>query len=444
MKKFISTLLILLLSIAFVACSQESADTQPSGKVTDSETAKSDIDSEPDREIIIADGKSSSLHVVIPTRSSRVPTYAKDKLFYFVKNTSGAELKDGPASDGGFELIIGNTDREESKLLKAEIKKDQYAIKIGGGKVVMVAGSSAFLYEAMEYFIENYLTVAGDKITVNTLSELYIGKGNSSTLRYKLLSLPYRMIVQNKLADNAPNDIIHKVAESPIAQGGCNDGEYFYQAFINKDKASNEENNICYIVKSKPDMNTATNDTVLVSGRLSLNHANDITYNSRTHELIVAHNNPNRTTLSVVDPDTLTVKRTLTIPYLIYSITYSPERDIYMVGLAGGQTMRYLSAEFTEIQGSKIFSPTNDTKDYVTQGICSDEIFVYHTLWNPKGSVENYDVNVIAVYDWYGNFVCLIGTEIELESENISVMDGELYICAANAGSGAYLYKITP
>ncbi len=448
MKKYISILLVLLCLTTLTSCNGEPNETQATDAAS-GDASSDDVGTEesalPDREIVIADGSSSSLYVIIPRRSTQMALYARDKLSYFVESTTGAKIKSGSGNGEDFELILGNVNRDEVTELKKKLNSEQYGIKISGGKIVIAAHNLAFLYDAMDYFINNYLTVSENKIVVNTLSDIYIGRGDKTSLLYKLKVAKDNYITADiKRENNAPHDMIHKVAESPIAQGGCFDGEYFYQAFINKDKASNEAANICYIVKSKPDMNTDTNDTVLVSKQLSLNHANDITYNSRTHELIVAHNNPNRTTLSIVDPDTLVIKSTFSIPYSIYSITYSPQRNIYMVGLAGGQSMRYLSADFKEIAGSEIFLPTDKTEGYITQGICSDDIFVYHTLWNNKGSADKYNINVIVVYDWYGNFIGIIGTEIDLEGENISVNNGTIYISAANAGTGAYLYCITP
>jgi hypothetical protein len=70
----------------------------------------------------------------------------------------------------------------------------------------------------------------------------------------------------------------------------------------------------------------------------------------------------------------------------------------------------------------------------VTQGIGSDDNYVYCVLYEP---------NVIIVYDWYGNYVSIIelGTDFfGQEPENISVIDDTIYVTAVE--SGACLYKI--
>ncbi len=459
MKKLISLALALITVLSLVACVGEGpAETTPAPTPeasTPEETpeASTPVETDPpappatDREIVLADNGTTTAYIVMPRGKSQNTVYAKDKLFYFIKNNSGVELDFGKKKDHEFEILLGNTGREESNELAATLTGNQYAIKIGKGKVVISATEFAFLYDAVEYFIENYLKVEDNRIVVNTVSDTYIGEGDTTSLRYIFSKSKSDSLKADMYrADGWPDDIV-AYPEGPTTnvQGGCTDGTYYYQAFIYKDVGSNEEKNPCMILKHKLDFDPNTNDFIAASEILSLNHTNDITYNARTNELIVVHNNPNRTTLSVIDPDTLTLKRKVTIPYRVYSIAYDYARDLYVFGLSGGQDMGFLDAEFKEVPGMTGITSTDKTAGYTTQGITCDDTFIYHTLWNSPGNSEDYNRNVIVVYDWYGNFVATIGTQIEIESENLDIIDGHLYVVANSwGGKAAYIYRIEP
>lgn len=232
------------------------------------------------------------------------------------------------------------------------------------------------------------------------------------------------------LIDNDDCEYLYTVAfpsnEINITQGGYSDGNYFYQAFIKKDKESNERNNVVRIVKS----DAKTGKLVMTSGDLALNHANDITYNPKLHALLVVHNNPNRTLVTLIDPDTLEMVRTVNLPFDIYCISYNEKRDLYVAGISGGQNFRFLDADFNPVGDLHI--ATSKTTGYTTQGVSTDDDYIYFVL---------YKQNVITVYDWEGNFVKIIKFNVgNIEPENVSVVNGEIYVtCHAR---GAKVYRI--
>ncbi len=214
--------------------------------------------------------------------------------------------------------------------------------------------------------------------------------------------------------------------DCPIAQGGWFDGRFWYQFFIDKDTGSNEQNNRVRLVK----YDTATQETVRISDLLPLNHANDLTYDSRRGLLVAVHNKPNRELVSFLDPETLTVTETVTLPCKIFSLAYSPERDMYVAGIAGGQTFCLFDAGFRQVSG--VFTPTPDTAGYVTQGCACDARYIYFVL---------YAQNVVTVYDWDGNHVRTLPVIVSGEPENLAQAGGCLYIGSATVG-GAELTRI--
>jgi hypothetical protein len=135
----------------------------------------------------------------------------------------------------------------------------------------------------------------------------------------------------------------------------------------------------------------------------------------------------------VVTPETLTVVGTETIGNSIYSIDYNPTTDRYVVGLSGGQSFCILDADFKVV--SRVNDPTPRTKGYTTQGVTSDDRYIYFVLYHKSP-------NVITVYDWDGKFVTLIELDIgTIEPESIAIVRHEIYIFCGLSGEGR-LYRI--
>lgn len=211
--------------------------------------------------------------------------------------------------------------------------------------------------------------------------------------------------------------------ECTAEQGGYTDGTCHYQFFIKKDEASGEKNNIVRLVK----YDMEKQETVAVSDRLFLNHANDLTYNPKTGMLVAVHCAYDGRILSMISPETLEVTGTVTLERGVHSITYNESRDQYVVGLNGGQNFQILDANFAAI--SAVHQGSSITRTYTTQGISSDDAYIYFSY---------YEENVITVFDWDGNFVSLIYLDIMGEEpENVSVVGDEIYVITTADGGAA-------
>lgn len=216
------------------------------------------------------------------------------------------------------------------------------------------------------------------------------------------------------------------------AQGGCSDGKYHYQGFIHKDMTSNEINNTCVITKT----DLATGEHVAHSEYLRLNHCNDITYNSKTNQLIVSHCLPDKRSsfVSILDPETLTILETRELDVGIYCIEYNAKRDKYVVGIFGGQDFRFLNGDLT-LADDVVYPATTKTAQCITQGVGANDDVICFALFRP---------NMIAVYDWEGNFLCTIDTDLQYEPENLTIVDSQIYVSCLMNGNRAVLYRITP
>ena len=79
------------------------------------------------------------------------------------------------------------------------------------------------------------------------------------------------------------------------------------------------------------------------------------------------------------------------------------------------------------------FKGSERVEGYTKQGICCDDEYIYFLY---------YKLNAVAIYDWDGNFVTLIYFDVLGEPENISVVNGTIYVACGESGI-ATLYKLT-
>lgn len=324
------------------------------------------------------------------------------------------------------EIIIGDTNRDESAAVKAQLEPYTFAIKFVGSKIVIVGDNESLLCDAIQYFTANYL--ASDKVESGEGSLKLISTEDYVSVS-KVASFAELVSSASVLESEAKTAYTVPRPSSAIktVQGGCLVGKYFYQAFLQKDTASDEQNNIVRIVKYDTEQKKVEKE----SADLALNHANDITYNSKLGLLVVVHNNPNRTHVSFVDPETLEITETKVIEYKIYCIDYHAKTDTYVIGLSGGQTFRIVDADFKAV--GDVFQPTEQTKGYTTQGCAMDDNYIYFVLYNK---------NVITVYNHQGEFVTLIKLDLgAIEPENISIAGDKIYVGCA--GNGCKVFEVS-
>ena len=193
-------------------------------------------------------------------------------------------------------------------------------------------------------------------------------------------------------------------------QGGGTDGKYLYHAFVTPN-TPDKKPQTAVIVKLDP----ATGEIIKVSERLATDHSNDITYNPRLNKLMVVHNAPNFASVSLIDPETLELVETKTLPLNIFSMDYNAKRDRYVVGKSGGQDFATLM-DLTDIRHHYAAINTR----FTTQGVCCDDDYIYFVQHNRP---------CIMKYDWTGAFVeyiPLVG--IDHEPENICIINGKMYV----------------
>lgn len=135
------------------------------------EGSESGSDTEPPKEPavildVIAGGETSYTIVRSSTASSAVTEISVRLRDAISPLAPTVQLKEdyllGDAKPGEYEILLGKTNRDETAEVLETLKYDDYAIKIVGKKIVITAHNDSALNAAVEYFIENIVSLGSD------------------------------------------------------------------------------------------------------------------------------------------------------------------------------------------------------------------------------------------------------------------------------------------
>ena len=364
----------------------------------------------------------------MPESASYCVLYARDRIQLSINSLVGVSL----AEEGKypFEVLIGDAS-DEALTLKATLKEDEYAIKLVENKLIIVAANEAFLYEAAKYFVDNYLQEPFARIGENELTLLTDDidvkrEGDKSSVHYNVsLGTHFNAVgVATYTLNNEKYGATDADPRIYRRQGGCFNGEIYYQVFITK------KEELAVIGRQ----NVITGELIYSEPRY-MEHSNDATYNPYTDRLYVG----NGTTVWVYDGTTLEFIETLTLSHSAARLSYSPERNKYVVASyriydeSFNYTGVYLKSQLSTLYGDL---------DLTSQGTACDDTFIYSLVFE---TVETGVYNAyLGIFDWYGNTLAFVSVEIpgKFEPENISIVDGKLYIGACSTQPIATLYEI--
>lgn len=194
-------------------------------------------------------------------------------------------------------------------------------------------------------------------------------------------------------------------------QGGCRDEKYAYYA-LNSGGDSRESVTRIY----KVDLSSF--QVVMQSGDMYISHANDIAYDPHNRRLVVSWCDIEPDKVGIVDPDTLTLRETLTIPQRHFSIAYCADRHTYVAGKSRTYDLALLDDNFEP------HTLLTGVEGFVKQGLECDSELIYF-LHSAKAD------NTVFVYDWQGNLRRRILIPYEAEGENLFIT-GDRLVCAFN------------
>jgi len=204
-------------------------------------------------------------------------------------------------------------------------------------------------------------------------------------------------------------------------QGGCFNGTSYYQALITK----NEET--ARIMKK----NVVTGKLTF-SELIPMGHANNMFYLPTTNCVYVSCSSGGYYTF---DADTLEYKGVGSLGNLSGYLFYLPKTNTYI----------HSSGAIYDESFKKISSITKEPGENIgatAQGYCADENYIYQLRCQGIGSEKYY--TYVQIHDTSGKYIGTVTVKIpeNFEPENISVVDGELYIAACTKQPVATLYKV--
>lgn len=319
------------------------------------------------------------------------------------------------------EILVGETNRPESVEVLASLPDNSYAVVRRGNKIVIVGTDPNLTVLAMQNFEKNILQNAercGE-------GKLIFSDSDAVTITYDA-PLTFKKLVESGYAVTAKTEyVMHSPAYTTdvrVAQGAASDGTHVY--FVIRDV----DDRGAVINKHRLD----NGERVAQSEVIQVGHGNDATFDTKHNRLVIAHGGDQGKRLTMVDPDTLEVVEVVNIPAGSGAITYSVEKDRYAIS-QGGSTLHYLTSDFKLIESFK----RTGNESYVPQGMGSDEDYIYFPMSGERD-------NVLAVYDWAGQYVTTVTVPDKFESESFFWVNGQYYIAyyRGASDSGAYLYRV--
>ena len=207
-----------------------------------------------------------------------------------------------------------------------------------------------------------------------------------------------------------------------VPQGSCTDGKHIYVILSNNEKQNYRS------ALAKIDIETL--ELVSVTPGLDVGLSNDLTYNTKTGEIIIVHNSPNADKVTFIDADTMETTREATLDLDIYALAYNSAEDCYYAGLSGGYDFVKLDENLTQVSLPYSGYPIG----YTRQGMDCDGRYVYFALA---------DKNSVAIYRADGTLVNIVTLPATYGSiQSICHTKNSFYVTYSLPKGGAEIYEL--
>ncbi len=412
-KRILALILAALTLLALISCDKEETpgETEESVKYFD----------------LLVDGKAPA-RFIRPDKSPLSLTRGLSALYSSLTTEypdAGFKVKSDHLAPGEApaekEILVGLTNREGAEEFNASVPANCFVIEVTETHIRIDGYNDSHVRLALEYFQKNYLA-KDEQGNIRIPVGRYVSEPVTLTVKDLVKETP-TMKTSSSAFLNIP-----AIDGKRVMQGGCTDGKYLYAFMVNSG-----DSQTAYVHK----INLETRETEKISKELKTDHSNDGTYVSKTNEIYICHNAPNRTKVTIIDADTLEYKKTITIPYSIFSIAYREDKDVFVLGISGGQNFTVVDRETFRV--NKEFVTSGDrfivnSTGYTTQGVECDDQYIYFV---------QYKQNVIIIYDWTGKFITRVNLDIQgCEPENISIVGDKFYIqCNNSSWTGGIVYQ---
>ena len=188
-KRLILLVTILSLTALLIGCGKTEAPAETTASDTATTEAVTETEPAPTGLTVIAADGATQFKVIRPEITNNVIVELAANLFTTLNETYGSKVglsddwvkktdTDGTITTEDFEILIGDTNRRESSLAKEQLGDNDYIICVMGNKLVIQGKSVYSVKFAVEQFVKQYVTKAGEALVVD-LPEPILGMGSS-------------------------------------------------------------------------------------------------------------------------------------------------------------------------------------------------------------------------------------------------------------------------
>ena len=228
----LGTLCVLGLVVGITACKSNGSDDQP--------TVVPTVD-------IVKDGVTQYRVVRSDLLSGDAAArVGATKIKSAIKKAAGCNIQittdyDPDTPEKAYEILVGQTEREESSLVPADLGKNEFVILLTDKKILIDGGSELAITRAVEYFIREYL---GYDSSTDTYSKTDLAIPESLNLRESFEYPPDIYVINdiqgvNGFTDNEDyNDIVrfYTSLQGRLNKNAQENGFYVYQMYDKTDK----------------------------------------------------------------------------------------------------------------------------------------------------------------------------------------------------------------
>ena len=345
--------------------------------------------------------------------------------FSYIEDTIAFNKTPDPTTK---ELLIGDTNREESILLREKLNEvggNRFGILVSNNKIAVIGTSVYQTFLGLEHLMSSFISIdaSGSSAMYMEPGFEYFSQSSEDAESFDLQKLKESgrgfLFAMEERVIRVPT-----VEGCSVMQGGGTDGKYGYYALINKSTSPETA------VITKYDLDTM--EPVKTSAVLPTGHTNDITYDSKNHRLAISSGTDNWRGTIFLNPDTLEIIDHKVAPVGNRGMEYLPSTDQYII--ASGYTIYTTDANLNPISSFACQDP-----QYTTQGLTCDEKYVYDVRYNNAGGNHH-----IIVHDMQGNYIGSARLSgINYEPENLFIRDGIFYL-GCNQSNSVYRLALIP
>ena len=411
-KKLIAFILLAATLISMLA-----ACTMGKPEVTTEATTAPETEPPAPATLVFADNGKSDFNLI---RSEDATGYYLDTakaVYQKLKNNISSDIKFtddwtgplNPVAEDAHEFLLFSTQRPESLKAMEDLDFEGYIIRVTDSKIVIVGSSPAACNEALYHFFD---FVIPDH-TKDGKTELPIGFEVKQEFSSDDFDIAEALRAGKPVC--ADFDLVFEYTgrdDFHTAQGAATDGKYAY--VVMKKKEDNVETD--RIIK----IDMATWEIVAESEEMPLDHANDMTYDPATKQLIVV--NMLNEYVSLIDAETLTLLKQQRLTFGTWGVGYVDGASQY-VFLAYGTPSGLVVTDtsFNPIRST----PLASSEGYIGQGMDADSKLAYVPLSPNTGKSDN----VIQIYDIAtGEFLGLVSVATKMESESMFHVGDDCYM----------------